>query len=35
MNRPAAADEVANADEGDAQEDEAEAAVQQELNFPV
>ena len=35
MDRPAAADEMAHADERDAQQDEAESGVQHELNLPV
>ena len=35
VNRPAGADEVANADERHAQQHEPEAAVQDELNLPI
>ena len=35
MDRPAAADEVADADERDREEDEPEASVQDELDLPV
>ena len=35
VDRPAAADEVANAEERDGEQDEPEATVQRELNFPI
>jgi hypothetical protein len=35
VDRPAAADEVTDADERDAQQNQPEAAVQDELNLPI
>jgi hypothetical protein len=35
VDRPTAAHEMANAEEGDAEQDEPEAAVQHELDLPV